>query len=311
MTYHRRTIEAAKGHWKGILLELGIPENALTGKHAPCPLCTSRDNFRWDNKDGSGSYICTCSSGYGMTLAEAFTGQQFKDVASRIDALLGNVTPDTAAPKPEMTEQQRREALKTLWRGSAPIEKGDLADTYLHARGIGELIYPPALRYARAVRDGEGGVRPCMVAAVGVYGAPKFATMHRTFLRPDGKAKAEMAAPRKLMPGPLPDGACVQLSDYHGGPLGISTGIETAMSASALYDLPVWAAINDAMLEKWWPPKGCEEVAIFGDNDESYSGQAATYALAKKLKAKGIAVTDHIPPARGEDWNDFLLKGGK
>lgn len=307
--YHEKTTHAAKGKWRGILLELGLPEATLRDKHGPCPLCGGTDRFRWDNKAGAGTYICSqCGAGDGMKLAMEFTGKTFPEISAHIDQIIRNVKPGDDKPKPELSDEDRRRALREIWAASQPVQPGDLAHRYLEARGVEELVYPTALRFAPALRDGEGGVRPCMVAMVGVYGEPKFCSMHRTFLKPDGSGKAEMAAPRKLMPGSLPDGACVMLSDYHGGPVGIAEGIETAMSASALYDMPVWAAINSAMLAKWMPPDGCTEVAIFGDNDPLFGGQSAAYALAHRLAVKRIAVTVHIPPVAGEDFNDVWLR---
>lgn len=159
------------------------------------------------------------------------------------------------------------------------------------------------------MNDGEGGIRPCMIAAVGVYGELKFTTIHRTFLRPDGLAKAEMESPRKFMPGPIPEGACIQVSDWKGGPLGVAEGIETAMSARQLYDLPVWAVMGSAMMEKWLPPACCNEVIVFGDNDENYSGQAAAFKLANRLAIKGFEVTPpKIPLLPGDDWNDVWVR---
>ena len=147
-----------------------------------------------------------------------------------------------------------------------------------------------------------------MVALVGRYGEAKMDTMHRTYLRADGLAKAEMQSPRKLMPGEVPEGASVMLSKWtESGTLGIAEGIETALSASALFGIPVWAAINSTMLEKWVPPAGCEEVAIFGDNDAKFGGQAAAYRLAHRLSVKGMAVTVSIPDQQGMDWNDVLM----
>jgi putative DNA primase/helicase len=308
MSYHRSTLEAAKGKWRGILLEFGLPEACLKDKHGPCPLCQSEKNFRWDNKDGSGSYICTCGAGNGSKLAEAFTGKTFKQVYDEIDLMIGNIKVDAVLPKREMSDEDRRFALREVYAATKQVAPGDLADKYLTARGLGELIYPKALRFAGALRDGEGGVRPCMVATVtDTEGKP--VSLHRTFLRPDGLAKAEMEAPRKMMPGSLPDGASVRLSDGPSAALGIAEGVETALSASALYGLPVWAAINAAMLAKWTPPDWCEEVAIFGDNDPKFGGQAAAYALAHKLAVKGLAVTVHIPSIAGTDWNDIRMKG--
>lgn len=307
MSYHERTANAAKGKWRGILMELGVPEASLTGKHSPCPLCNSRDNFRWDNKEGSGSFICTCGAGAGMKLAMDFTGLPFPDVASRIDTMLGNIKPDETRTKPEISEEDRRRLLREVYQGSQEIEPGDIAHRYLASRHIEELIYPKALRFHPKLRDGEGGIRPALIAMIGVPGAERFCSMHRTFLNPDGSGKAEMERPRKLMAGALPDGACVMLSEYHGGPLGIAEGIETAMSASAMFDMPVWAAISSSMLAKWSPPEGCEEVAVFIDRDPKFGGQAAGFGLAHRLSAK-FTVTAHMPDRVGEDFADVYLR---
>lgn len=306
--FHQRTTEAAKGKWRGILLSIGLPEKCLRDKHGPCPLCTSDKNFRWDNKDGSGSYICTCSAGKGMDLAMAYTGKDFREMAPIIDDLVGNIKVD--APKPQMTDDQRRDILRDTYKATVAVQPDDLVHRYLASRHVDELIYPPALRFAEALRDGEGGIRPAMVAMVGVHGQDKFVSMHRTFLKPDGSGKAEMESERKMMPGELPDGACVMLSEYTGGPLGIAEGIETAMSASALFDMPVWAAINSSILAKWTPPEGCEEVAIFADNDAKFGGQSAAYRAAHRMAVKGINVRVHVPENVGEDWNDIHMKRG-
>lgn len=306
MSFHDKTTNVAKGKWKGILLHFGVPEAALTGKHAACPLCGGDDRFRYDNKDGRGTSICShCGARDGMTLAMEFTDRTFPEVAREIDGLVGNVKPDAA--KPVVADEDRRRMMMEAWKGSKPIEPGDLAHRYLVSRQIEELVYPQALRFAPAMRDGEGGVRPCMIAMVGVPGQEKFVSMHRTFLRPDGQAKAEMDSPRKMMPGELPPGACVMLSAYTGGALGIAEGIETALSASALWGLPVWAAINATMMAKWLPPEGCAEVAIFADHDQSHTGHAAAFTLSRRLRSKGIHTTVHVPPREGEDWADVYM----
>jgi len=304
--FHQKTTEAAKGKWKGILMTLGVPDSFLTGKHGPCLLCGGTDRFRWDNRDGRGTYICNqCGAGDGMALACAFTGKHFAVVASQIDSILGNVKPDT--PSWQVKSQgDNQAALRALYRQSQPVKPGDVVDKYLASRNLDEVIYPNALRYVEKLRDGEGGVHPCMIALVGRYGEKKFDTIHRTFLEPDGSGKAEIQSPRKLMPGPVSDGASVMLSDWtESGPLGIAEGIETAMAASAIFNIPVWAAMNSSMMKKWLPPPGCEEIVIFGDNDKKYGGQAAAYHLAQRLKAKNLPVGQVlIPNFPGNDWAD-------
>lgn len=306
MSFHEKTTHASKGKWRGILLTLGLPEACLKNKHGPCPLCDSKDNFRFDDKDGRGTYICTCGAGDGMALAMAYTGKSFREIAPEIDKMLGNLTKDT--PRPQMSDAKRRDILRDTYRATRPVEAGDLVHTYLATRGVDEMIYPDALRFAPRLTDGDGGIRPCMVAMVGVHGQSKPVSMHRTFLKPDGSGKAEMASPRKMMPGELPDGACVMLSDYTpGGPIGIAEGIETAMSASALFSMPVWAAISTSGMMKWIPPQGAHDVTIFGDNDRKFGGHKAAWHLAHKLAVAGLSVSVRIPDASGEDWNDVWM----
>jgi putative DNA primase/helicase len=60
------------------------------------------------------------------------------------------------------------------------------------------------------------------------------------------------------------------------------------------------------MLAEWVPPEGVEEVVVFGDNDAKYAGQAAAFALARKLSAKGMKASVKIPPIIGQDWNDVF-----
>ena len=312
MTFHDKTEHAAKGKWRGILTELGVPRDHLNGKHHPCPVCGGTDRWRFDNLEGRGTSICNACGGMsGMTLAMGITGMAFPDCASRIDAMVGNIKPESTPAAP-MKDEERRAALRRVVGQTVPVTEGDLVHRYLGTRNLGERIYPGALRFGAALRDGDGGVRPCMVALVGVHGEKdhrgrqRYCSLHRTFLKPDGSGKAEMASPRKMMPGELPEGACVMLSDWSGaGRIGVAEGIETAMAASALFEMPVWAALNATMLAKWLPPEGAEEIAIFGDNDASFAGQAAAYRLAQRLATRQPApVSVHIPKIPGTDWAD-------
>lgn len=303
MSNHEKTAYAARGKWKGILLSLGVEDVCLTGKHGPCPMCGGEDRFRFDNKEQRGTWICNnCGAGDGMKLAVDYTGRPFYEVATEIDDMIRNVKPD-APQRAAMTEAQSKQALRQVAAATKHVQPGDLAHKYLASRHLEELIYPKALRFAESLKDGDGGVRPCMVAIVQAPDGTN-ATLHRTFLKPDGSGKADMRSPRKLMPADLPDGSCVRTCEFTGGPLGIAEGIETAMSASAMFDLPVWAAINAGNLAKWTPPDGCDEVVIFGDNDSSFTGHAASYSLARRLKAKKIKVTVKIPNCVDTDWCD-------
>lgn len=313
---HDKTAHAAKGKWRGILQHFGIPAKNLDGKQHPCPVCGGKDRWRFDDLDGRGTSICNqCGARDGAKLVVDMTGRGFGQILAEIDGLVGNIKADPA--RPQVDPAKRESFLREVYLASTPVQSGDLAHRYLESRRIAERAFPEALRFAPRLADGDGGVRPCMVAMVGVHGdllsngRQRFVTMHRTFLRPDGRAKAEMERPRKMMPGEVPAGACVMLSSWPGhGPIGIAEGIETAMSAGLMFDLPVWAAISAGMMAKWTPPPGADEVVIFGDNDRNYTGQAAAYALARLLRRDNpeIEINVKIPSQPGTDWADVWMK---
>jgi len=302
----------ARSKWRGILMTLGIPEKHLNGRHGPCPMCGGTDRFRFDNKEGNGTFYCNqCGAGDGISLAMKFRGWDFKEAAKEIRKVIG--TAPVEKSRPEMTEEKRRQMLRDLYKGSRPVQAGDEVDRYLTGRGMGEKVYPEALRFHPNARFSRDQSFPTMLAIISdVTGKP--VTMHRTFLS-DGQ-KAPVDSPRKIVPGELPNGACVRLGGVVNGrvqaSIGIAEGIETALAAMQTYDLPVWAAINATMLEKWEPPAGVEEVTIFADNDRKFAGQKAAYCLAHRLSAKGLTVYVKLPEVPGTDFADipFPAAGG-
>ena len=55
--------EKARGNWNNILTFLGMPQSSLTNKHGACPGCGGKDRFRYDNKNGAGTFICSQGTG--------------------------------------------------------------------------------------------------------------------------------------------------------------------------------------------------------------------------------------------------------
>ncbi len=294
--------EAVRGKWKGVLGTFGLPDNFLRDKHGPCPLCGGVDRYRWDNKEGKGTYICgQCGAGSGWDLLMAFKGWDFATAAREVRSILGIV--EYQAPKPELTEDQRKALLRDLWASSHPVASGDVVDRYLTARGVGEKVYPKALRTCERCRFEKGVYHPAMLAVVSdLDGKPIH--LHRTYLG-EGR-KLDVPEPRKLTPGKVPPGSAIRLSDLS-PVLGIAEGIENAMAASARFEVPVWSAINSTLLAQWEPPPGTEEVLIFGDADSKFGGQKAAFTLAHRLAIRpdGPKVAVHLPDTLGKDWADL------
>jgi putative DNA primase/helicase len=292
--------DRARGRWSGILPALGIGETFLSGKHGPCPLCGGKDRWRWDNREGRGTWICSqCGAGDGIKLVMEKNGWEFGEAAKQIETVIGSAPAD--APKRERSDCDKRDSMNRLWRSSKAIESNDPVGRYLVCR-IGLTSFPSCLRTAYNVRYHSdcSSFHPAMIAMVtGPDGTPTI--LHRTYLTVDG-LKAPVIEPRRLMPGTLAKGAAIRLAPA-GDALGIAEGIETALSASALFGVPCWAAVSAGMLAAWQPPSGAKRITIFGDNDANHTGQAAAYALAARLRSERV-VEVQIPAAVGADWND-------
>lgn len=302
-----RTADEAVGRWPGILVTLGIDQSFLQNKHGPCPICAGKDRFRFDDAQGRGTFICShCGAGDGFKLLQAVLGWSFGEAAKQVDRIVGTVAVGPIAAV--RTDESKILALTKVWEGSRPVIQGDPVWLYLNRRlGIADvpsgLRHHPALRYTDA--DGKDlGRFPAMVAKIRYPdGSP--VSIHRTYLTAAGE-KASVPQVKKIMAGkPLNTGA-VRLSAV--APcLGIAEGIETALAASARFGVPVWAATNATLLESWVPPAGVERVLIAGDNDASFTGQAAAYGLARRLAQKGVAVDIQMPATMGRDWADERL----
>lgn len=278
-----------RGRWHGVLPQLGIPIEFLNGKHQSCPMCGGKDRARFDDKDGAGSWICSqCGAGDGVALAMRFNGWDFKTAAERIEALIGTVEPRPVKPAPDAGQQL--ETMRKVWNGALSI--GQSVQRYLSSRGLD----PNGLRDIRQ----SGNEMIALLRDPSGHGRQ----IHRTLLTPLGE-KADVEQPRLFMPGPIPKGSAVRLMS-HTGELGIAEGIETALSAAKLFNIPCWAALNATLLRQWEPPANMAYVTVFGDNDANFTGQAAAYELARRLSSK-VGISVEIPKDEGQDWNDVLV----
>jgi putative DNA primase/helicase len=299
----RKTTDAARGKWRGILLTLGMDEKFLRGPrvHGPCPMCGGDDRYRWDNKGGTGSFICNqCGAGDGIELVKRFKGWDFRTAAAEVDKIVKNVRPEPV-PQSGIDEETRVQLLRDLYGKSKPLTATDPAGRYLLARIPSVRVDALTdLRFSPVAPVPGGGTMPALLAIVR-DGANEGVTIHRTFLDGQG-GKADMPNPRALMPGPIVSGSAVRLGEA-GEVLGIAEGIETALAATARFRVPCWSAINSTMLAKWQPPEGVRKVIVFGDCDTKFGGQAAAYTLAHKL-ARTHEVEVRIPGQPGTDWAD-------
>lgn len=303
MLPNRKPAEIATGKWHWLLTHFGVPSRYLSNKHGPCPLCNDgKDRFRFDDKDGRGTWFCNqCGNGDGYTMLQRFKGWGFREAVQQVEQVVG--VADCREVKSTTDEARKMAAIKRIWTEAEPVSKGDPAWLYLNRR-VGIDLIPANLRFHPALKYSEGefvDYFPAIVAAVSDQMGHGVG-VHRIYLTNDGyKAPVENA--KKLMAGKPLNGSAVRLGRAN-EVLGIAEGIETALAASMRFGITTWAAISAGLLEQWTPPENVRHVVVFGDNDESYTGQAAAYVLAKRMKAKGISVEVRIPDMAGKDWAD-------
>ncbi len=133
----------------------------------------------------------------------------------------------------------------------------------------------------------------------------KVVAIQRTFLRMDGRGKANVTQPKMTL-GAMRDGA-VRLGPA-GPVLGIAEGIETGLSAMQLFDVPVWCSLSCSRLDRLGLPPEALEIHLFADNGTP--GHEAAERAARVYQAQGRRVVVRFPPERFGDWNDAMSAGG-
>lgn len=300
--------EEVIGRWTSIFEKFGI--NVGDGRHTECPLCGSpghKKPFRYDNIDGTGSWICNyCGAGDGWRLLMQKLGVDFAGAVKEVSNVIGVCE----VRKGGSESKASPEALRNLFKNSAPLRHGDIASWYLQNRGLS--VFPPTLRSTKRCWEAEKRAFRDALLAVFHSHQGQALTIHRTYLNSDGEKLGDIPDPKRIMPslGKLSGGA-VRIFEAT-EVLGIAEGIETSIAAYQLFDVPVWAALTAQLLESFEPPETVKVMHIFADNDKNYHGQKAAYALAHRLiieaaRAKReIEVFVRVPEAVDTDWLDVL-----
>lgn len=187
-----------------------------------------------------------------------------------------------------------------IW-SDARIIAGTPAERYLRNRGI--TLASSQLRYHPRTPQGPKPLtqfRPALIAAVrdeaGLVG------IHRTFLdRRTGRLATLDDA--KLGLGRFGSGAARLWPAA--SRLGLAEGLETALSAAMMFEVPCWATLGTERFGLVKIPETVRELVLFLDNDK---GGRRAEALAREAFGDSVAIEARYPRVARLDWNDVLRR---
>lgn len=135
----------------------------------------------------------------------------------------------------------------------------------------------------------------------------RLVALQRTFFDPDQPRRArDLSNPRRMLG--RPGQGAVMLAPAT-DTLGLAEGIETALSAILLLDIPVWATLGNERLAHVAIPDTVTRLILLPDNDRGGRIGAAKATEAYAMPDRTIETL--WPPQGFNDWNDVLRAEGK
>jgi len=136
---------SAKGKWASILADSGIDPVTLQNRHGFCPGCGGIDRFRFDDKNGDGTFFCNGGgepiSGDGFILIQHVTGCTPKDSLDQVARTLRR-HPETMA-KSDFSENKLQPKSSTLYYAQHLYSSINREDAYVgtHPYSIKKGVY--------------------------------------------------------------------------------------------------------------------------------------------------------------------------
>ncbi|MDQ6955527.1 MAG: DUF3631 domain-containing protein [Mariprofundaceae bacterium] len=311
--YRGNTKERAQGRWGEILSRFGVDAACLDGKHRACPVCGGVDRFRFDDKDGSGSHICSqCGAGNGFALIGKIGGHaDFKATAAAIDALMGWVDADYMPPtaqekearkaryageeveRQQATAKQQKEAAEqaqATWDAASPASD---AHPYLKRKGVQPF----------GIRDDGKGRLLIPVCIDGIISSLQSISKDGVKLFTKGGKKSGGYFPMTGDDRAMPD--CIVICE------GYATGA-TISEATGHHIAVAFDAGNIHKVAQHFSAKKPKVRLVFAaDNDQKSSVNTGLEAATKAaLIVGGVIALPAAAAGSSVDWNDIHTEHG-
>ncbi|APS93120.1 primase-like DNA-binding domain-containing protein [Klebsiella pneumoniae] len=293
------TVKQACGHWPRILPALGV--KVIKNRHQSCPVCGGSDRFRFDDKEGRGTWFCNqCGAGDGLKLVEKVFGVTPSEAAGKVNAVTGNlppVAPEVIAFAEAETVADRKAAAALAVR---LMEKTRPAtgNAYLTRKSFPalECLTLTAMHKTGGVTFRAGDVVVPLYDDTG-------ALVNLQFINADGL--------KRTLKGGQVKGAChvIEGKKQAGKRLWIAEGYATALTVHHLTGESVMVALSSvnllslASLARQKSP-ACQ-IVLAADRDLNGDGQSKAAVAADACE--GVVA---LPPVFG-DWNDAYTQYGE
>ncbi|EDS5544923.1 DNA primase, partial [Salmonella enterica subsp. enterica serovar Paratyphi A] len=293
------TVKQACGYWPRILPALGV--KVIKNRHQSCPVCGGSDRFRFDDKEGRGTWFCNqCGAGDGLKLVEKVFGVSASEAAGKVNAVTGNlppVAPEVIAAAEAETEADRKAAAALAVRLMEKTRPAS-GNAYLTHKGFPghECVMLTATHKTGGVTFRAGDMVVPLYDNAG-------ALVNVQLINSDGLKRT------------LKDGAVKGTCHIIGGQkqagkrLWIAEGYATALTVHHLTGETVMVALSSvnllslASLARQKHP-ACQ-IVLAADRDLNGNGQSKAAAAADACE--GIVA---LPPVFG-DWNDAFMQKGE
>ncbi|HBC7420857.1 TPA: DUF927 domain-containing protein [Serratia marcescens] len=274
----------ANGHWESILQLLDISTNRAEGE---CPNCGGNTRYRFDDKDGRGTYFCShCGAGTGLDLVMKVKQCGVREAA----ALVADVM---ALPMPERKPAREKPQIAIADKVAALVEKSTPGQSrYLTAKGL-ECPNMPILDDSSllvVLTNGDDAVTGAQV------------------IKPDGD--------KRLVAGTVKKGAFYAVNTLiNVQTVILAEGLATALSAHQMRPDALAVAAIDAgnllpvaeVMRRTYPEA---QIIIAADNDIK-PGEPNTGREAAEKAAKAVSGWLTLPPTDDKaDWDDYRQQNG-